>query len=111
MSDERINPQEVFTRLSQASNEAAQAEYESKIAKAAMETVYATIADDFMREETVERSKIKAKYDERYLKAQELYIEKSMVAQLAKGKDSAARAWWECTRSVESTRRAEMQIR
>lgn len=111
--DTRLNPNDVYARLLAASQEAAQAEFDAKIAKASMETVYATIADDLLQDDdmTAEKAKIKAKRDPRYLHAQEAFIQKSMAAQLAKGKDSAAKAWWECMRSVESTKRAEMQIR
>lgn len=104
------NPDELYERLRLIGEEWAKANGDAERLEEQRKSIYAAL---FLHSDgkTVAERECMAYASEAYRTHVEKMVAARELANLAKAKVDAARAWFEASRSLESTRRAEMGLR
>lgn len=106
------NPDTVYERISQAGEHWAEAEDLANRLEAKAKRTYSALVISFLDEaRSVSKAEHLARSSAAFERESVEAEQAKHTANVAKARLEAARAWWEAVRTMDATRRAEMNIR
>lgn len=106
----QLNPNDVYEKFISAGSEWARLDGEASKLEQMVKTVKAQIMTSYGAI-SISKSEMQAYTDQAYISHVEKMIEARTKANIAKAKFDAIKVWVDMTRTIESSRRAEMNLR